>query len=445
MAGSNELRQELLAGLEKVPALSDPAGAESREVREAPLAGLEEEVRARLVVVPVPVGILALRRRLRPEVKAVAHGPLDRLAVVLQGQAPGDARALPDGAAVGDGLDQDLVLREGQVLESVLVVVAVRGGGGLRGDAPAATRDDVGGGAQEVRGLHVVHLLGVAVPGDDDVDAVVEGELLPMALAPLRREVRHHDLPPRLGHPECSVKPLDLGAPQPREPGRAVVHRIWSVHSASRIFRVHLPGADVVVLVRVGVGGVEHVRVHEVVVHIEAIVPHQLRPVQRRREPSPRAGSTCCPRVGDGLVPAGGEGEAAEVMVPEHPEPLLVLQANSTVDALEDALPLTAAIVALGDRLAALVVHATPVKVVTDIDDVVGAAPLGSPHHLLGNGELGNVVGTEDECPMVVLELPRPVVGRHRDLALAGGDSAPIADDEDVVGPALDGREADWW
>mmetsp|Transcript_81260 Transcript_81260/g.215672 ORF Transcript_81260/g.215672 Transcript_81260/m.215672 type:complete len:235 (-) Transcript_81260:193-897(-) len=231
---------------------------------------------------------------------------------------------------------------------------------------------------------------------------MVVGEQPPLVLAPLGREVRHHDLPGGNGHPQKLVEPRGLRLPEPHEPTDAIIDVQWPSHSTTRVRWVVLPGADVVRVVLFGVEGVEDVGVHEEVVHAKAVVPHLLRPIQCRREPAPSACTTFCPGVGDRLVPTGSECVAAVVVVPKHPEPLLRVKPVAAVDSLEEALPLAGPIAAPSHRLPAVADDAAPVHVVSHIEDVVGSAPLGPQHHLLRNAELRDIVRAVDKRPVVV-------------------------------------------
>eukprot|EP00406_Dinophysis_acuminata_P083049 CAMPEP_0179262908 /NCGR_PEP_ID=MMETSP0797-20121207/27606_1 /TAXON_ID=47934 /ORGANISM="Dinophysis acuminata, Strain DAEP01" /LENGTH=399 /DNA_ID=CAMNT_0020971051 /DNA_START=36 /DNA_END=1233 /DNA_ORIENTATION=- len=333
-----------------------------------------------------------------------------------------------------DGLDHDLLACEREVHEAVLVIstISIRCAFGCY--APASAGDDVRGGRQGVVCLQVVHLLVVPVARGDEVDAMLRRQPLPVREAVLRGEVGHDDLPGAGGLSESAVQPYELRVPEPLEPGRALLNGHWPLHTARRpLLKVVLAGADVVALIRNRVVGVEDVGVDEVVVHSEVGVSHLRAVVHGGRHPSVSACTTDGPGVPDGLVPAVGEQEPAEVVVPEHAQPLLVLQARPVVHLLEDPRPLPRRVDDAGRGPAALDEDPPPVEVVPHVQDVVRPVLCRPRYHLLRDALLGEVVDGLDVRPEVVRELHGvPVVGG---LHAAGRveHAAPVADDEHVV------------
>eukprot|EP00406_Dinophysis_acuminata_P040665 CAMPEP_0179375066 /NCGR_PEP_ID=MMETSP0797-20121207/87618_1 /TAXON_ID=47934 /ORGANISM="Dinophysis acuminata, Strain DAEP01" /LENGTH=205 /DNA_ID=CAMNT_0021091075 /DNA_START=8 /DNA_END=622 /DNA_ORIENTATION=+ len=203
-----------------------------------------------------------------------------------------------------DGLDHDLLACEREVHEAVLVISTISIGvpSDVMPPPPPETMYAVG-----AKGLS----------DGDEVDAMLRRQPLPVREAVLRGEVGHDDLPGAGGLSESAVQPYELRVPEPLEPGRALLNGHWPLHTARRpLLKVVLAGADVVALIRNRVVGVEDVGVDEVVVHSEVGVSHLRAVVHGGRHPSVSACTTDGPGVPDGLVPAVGEQEPAEVVVP---------------------------------------------------------------------------------------------------------------------------------
>mmetsp|Transcript_37238 Transcript_37238/g.107529 ORF Transcript_37238/g.107529 Transcript_37238/m.107529 type:complete len:387 (+) Transcript_37238:197-1357(+) len=326
---------------------------------------------------------------------------------------------------MGDCLDLDLPPRQREVHEAVGVVLAENVRLVLRGDASAASRNYPGGRAECIPGLHVVHLLQMHVAGDEQVDAILLRKRQPRLLAPRRREVRDNHLPIHFGMGQALFDPLDLVLPQPQEPIRAILDRARALLAARRMRAVVRPRTDVVVLV-VAARGVEHVRVDEPIVDGKARVAHGRPPELRRRHPTSCARSARRPCVADRLVPAGLEEEATVVVVAQDAQPDLAVDAWPRVDLLEDEPPLAGAVPHAPWRSAALHLDTSPVEVIADIEDVVGLVLRGSLAHLLRDAMLGDVVGAGDEVTLAFSIIRRP---------REGASAAPVAYDEDVVGP----------
>mmetsp|Transcript_9466 Transcript_9466/g.27349 ORF Transcript_9466/g.27349 Transcript_9466/m.27349 type:complete len:228 (+) Transcript_9466:646-1329(+) len=219
--------------------------------------------------------------------------------------------------------------------------------------------------------------------------------VLPKLEAVCRREVRNDDLPVCGRRSECRIQPGLLLSPQALEPAQAIrqVSRALWTTSCIRFLVMHL-ATYVVRGVGKGSCGVMHVCVHEVVVHREAWVVELGPPVLGRRHPPPARR----PRIGDGLVPSSAKGPAPIVVVPKHAEPLDAVDAGPSVHVLEHPLELHRER-PLGDLEAAKTVHAPPIEVVTDVEDVVGACRGRSLLHRTRHALLRLVVDSFDELP----------------------------------------------
>mmetsp|Transcript_118142 Transcript_118142/g.314375 ORF Transcript_118142/g.314375 Transcript_118142/m.314375 type:complete len:316 (+) Transcript_118142:151-1098(+) len=234
-------------------------------------------------------------------------------------------------AGVVDGLQDDLALGERQVIESVHVAPASTDRS-LRRNAAASTGDEAGQTAHHP-GLVVRHL-GVRVAGDQQVQAIVLVELLvPMRLVPTS-EMRDGNLPVRRRLVELLLQPLLLRLPGRPHPAVAIARRPGAaVAGAGGPRRVVRGAADVVLRVgawRLGVHGVgvEHVDVNGKVLVWET---HVLAEVLRRHDPA-----VAHPSVDDLLVPSIVELPAAVVVVAQHAQPGLAVQAWAAVDLLKD-------------------------------------------------------------------------------------------------------------
>mmetsp|Transcript_77170 Transcript_77170/g.233938 ORF Transcript_77170/g.233938 Transcript_77170/m.233938 type:complete len:272 (-) Transcript_77170:63-878(-) len=186
-------------------------------------------------------------------------------------------------------------------------------------------------------------------------------------------------------------------------------------------------------LVGVRLEGIEDIGVHEEVIDGKVRVPRSRLPVQRGRQPPALPPGVLEPGVRDGLVPAVGHHEAAEVVVAEDAEPLLAVEPGAGVDVLEDALPLARSIGAPVEGRAALDLNASPVEVVAHVEDVLWLAYRRPLDHLLGDILLRHVVSANNKLPVMGRKHLGAVVRRLRRHAGVGGDAAPVADEEDVV------------
>mmetsp|Transcript_19186 Transcript_19186/g.48326 ORF Transcript_19186/g.48326 Transcript_19186/m.48326 type:complete len:244 (+) Transcript_19186:913-1644(+) len=174
---------------------------------------------------------------------------------------------------------------------------------------------------------------------------------------------------------------------------------------------------------------IEDIAINEVIIHREVGVPYLRPPILRGREPPSPAGGCLRPSVADGLVPTSSEVIASVVMVPKHPQPRHAIQPSPLVDAFEYVLPLSRVVSNTVCRRPTLGIDATPIEVVTHIDDVVRVADCCPPLHLSSHTLLCHVVNARDKLPVVGRELHRPVIRRPWRIS----DATPIADDENVV------------
>mmetsp|Transcript_40092 Transcript_40092/g.85938 ORF Transcript_40092/g.85938 Transcript_40092/m.85938 type:complete len:382 (-) Transcript_40092:708-1853(-) len=219
----------------------------------------------------------------------------------------------------------------------------------------------------------------------------IEGATLPI----LRTgEVRHRDLPRgcRLFH--RARQPGLLLLPKSPEPRRAriLVNRTTS-RCAGCPCRV-VGSTDVVIRIFVIGMGILEVGVEEPEIDGEHLcgVLHSGAPIGCRHDPS-RAG----PGVGDLLIPAVVEDTAAPVVISQHGKPRLAVQALAAVNTFEDLIELM--VCGEGDRVhggSAVLLDASPVEVVADIEDVLGVADASSVLHGLGHQELRLVVDALD-------------------------------------------------
>mmetsp|Transcript_182304 Transcript_182304/g.443730 ORF Transcript_182304/g.443730 Transcript_182304/m.443730 type:complete len:387 (+) Transcript_182304:392-1552(+) len=367
---------------------------------------------------------------------------------------------VPKHPAMGDHLEGQRLLGQRHVDEAILVVLALRVGDVLRGDAAAAAGHHPGSRIQEVVHLVVVgvlrpdlrdrvsgavHVLGVPVARDDHVDLVLRRELHPVLLSPVGREVRHHDAPLGGGLGHNLVKPVLLLDPEVVEPLLASARTLGGTARLRAVGRRWVVGAaDVVRRPVPVVERVPDVRVHEVVVDREVVVLHRDVVVQSRSHPPVLAGLRLGPRVADGLVPGHVHAPAAPVVVAEDPQPHEAIEAGTIVDVLEDLLELVCGflLVLLGSSIgihlgevlgAAKVVHAAPVEVVTHVQDVRWLGLRGHLQHLVPDLELALLVRRPDELERLGLVPAVVEVGDRRQLPVLL-QAAPVTDDEHVVG-----------
>mmetsp|Transcript_111341 Transcript_111341/g.265621 ORF Transcript_111341/g.265621 Transcript_111341/m.265621 type:complete len:340 (+) Transcript_111341:672-1691(+) len=147
--------------------------------------------------------------------------------------------------------------------------------------------------------------------------------------------------------------------------------------------------------------GIEEVRVDEEEVHGEVVELYRALVVQGRLQPSTSAELQLRPSICNHLVPAVGEHETTVVVVSQHPKPLLSVEAIALVHNLIDVAPLEPRIRDFVHRRSALHVDATPVEVVSKVDNKIWIPLLGIVAHPPADVELGPVVGGVHLLPMV--------------------------------------------
>mmetsp|Transcript_11807 Transcript_11807/g.25602 ORF Transcript_11807/g.25602 Transcript_11807/m.25602 type:complete len:420 (+) Transcript_11807:648-1907(+) len=277
-------------------------------------------------------------------------------------------------------------------------------------------------------------LLVVLMSSDNEVKTVLVAQLFPEGDVPARREVCDNDLPVGSGVIQALVDPLLLFLPSVTEPSRACFNTSQAQVSTGGVLLDVSITADVVL--RVSRGGLCHevVRVQEEVVHREAWISDDLPPVLCRKDPT----ISDAPCVGDKLIPSSVEAVATVVVISEDTQPRFPLQTSSDVDVLVRPLELTSRNDLVGRCDATLQVDATPIKVVSDVEEVVRSPMLGSDAHLGRDPQLSHVVDAVHELSLVAL------VRRHRSTGTQ--NPSPIADDLDIVRtrlPEADIRQVD--
>jgi len=124
----------------------------------------------------------------------------------------------------------------------------------------------------------------------------------------------------------------------------------------------------------VTVGGIRtaivNIAIDEVEVHRKVRIFDLGFPVLGRGQPTACAGSVS-PRVKDNLVPPCRKSIATIVVVAEDTQPRNAIKAWAPVNTFEDVSPLTREISHNRRGLATLDVNPAPIKIVSDIDDVV--------------------------------------------------------------------------
>mmetsp|Transcript_35700 Transcript_35700/g.66492 ORF Transcript_35700/g.66492 Transcript_35700/m.66492 type:complete len:308 (+) Transcript_35700:260-1183(+) len=284
--------------------------------------------------------------------------------------------AQQDSAIVVYGFDQNLRLSDGQVVETILRFAVpihgiVRVWRGLRGDPTATTSDDAGH-------AHVVlvpiilapKLLVMPMARDQQIQSALPQLAVEVLLMPAG-EVRDHNLPRGRGLRKDTTHPNLLLLPEGLKPARAGFDRLGAPSGRTRGPRpVVLGAAHVVVWVLFWRHGVDEIRVKEVIVDIKAQVLVDDRCLVVRRGQHPTVAE---PGIGQLLVPTIVELEASPVMVSEDTEPWLLTETRSLVHSLKDLIELVlGGIRDLIHRRATRFLDATPVKVVPNVEDVLG-------------------------------------------------------------------------
>ena len=274
-------------------------------------------------------------------------------------------------AIIVDGLNQNLRLADGEVIEAILALaVPVLGLLGIRRglgcDAVTTTGHDACY-AHVVLGIVIrePELLIMPVPRHKQVHAQALQGLVEVLLMSAR-EVGDDNLPVRLTLSHELRDPWLLLSPKRGEPARARIHRLRAIRCRTRGGGlVVLSTAHVVVGVLLWWHGIDEVGVQEEVVHIEAevCVDDGRLVVGSRHDPA-----VASPGVGDLLIPAVVELEASPIMVAQDAEPGLVCEAGPLINAFEDLIELVLRRVRdLIHRTPTCLLDAAPVKVVPNL------------------------------------------------------------------------------
>mmetsp|Transcript_54578 Transcript_54578/g.127278 ORF Transcript_54578/g.127278 Transcript_54578/m.127278 type:complete len:253 (-) Transcript_54578:662-1420(-) len=236
---------------------------------------------------------------------------------------------------------------------------------------------------------------------EEKIDSKALGEPSPLVNAVFGREVGGQNLPVGNGVTKRIFQPLHLRIPEVLEPIVALLERHWPGDSTrGGLVVVHLT-ADVVAAIVMVVHGVKDIGVYEKEIDRKMVVLHWTHVVQGGCQPAPGAELQLRPSVSNRLVPAVRKHEAAVVVVPQHPQPLLVVQAVALVHALIDVAPLKRGIGDLIHWATTLHSDTAPVEVVSEVDDEVGVPPLTVIAHPSRDVMLSPVIGGVHLFPVV--------------------------------------------
>mmetsp|Transcript_17692 Transcript_17692/g.56624 ORF Transcript_17692/g.56624 Transcript_17692/m.56624 type:complete len:580 (+) Transcript_17692:81-1820(+) len=312
---------------------------------------------------------------------------LHQLRIAVPGHGRDGGRVADDlpalSAAVGVRGDVDRLQGDNHLHEAVGVVLAAGHRRLLRGHATSTTGDHPSGLAHVPAGTEVtvVDALLVGVPRDVEVHAHGLEELGPVHVGIRRvaqgescRVVVHQDLPLRVRLWQCFLEPDVVRLPQILEPAHALAGVVRSrgstVSTIARVdiefavdTRVALRRADVVARDSPRRRVVD-VAVKEEKVDLEALVLHATAPVLCRQQPL-----VVMPSVEDLLVPALDVANPAVIVVSQYTPPLKLRQLPG-VHVPPDLLELDGHGRLVGQ--AAVVIDATRVEVVPDVDDEPG-------------------------------------------------------------------------
>mmetsp|Transcript_41255 Transcript_41255/g.105056 ORF Transcript_41255/g.105056 Transcript_41255/m.105056 type:complete len:332 (-) Transcript_41255:70-1065(-) len=308
--------------------------------------------------------------------------------------------------------------------KTVLVVFAEHIWNSLRCNPTAAAGDDDRSPSKYFRRPK---LLRVLVAGNKEVDTVALGQAIPLVAAPDRRHVRDDNLPSCSGVVQFFLHPQTLLIPDVGKPLGTIPHGSRPGGHACGIRAAVQQATDIVAGGLVWWKCLEHIGIHEKVLHAEVRVVDPLHVVQRGCHPPIRA-----PRVADVLLPLGSEHVAAPIVVAKYTQPSLTIQPGAPIHILKDGLELTCP-TPLERGMTTLSIDASPIEVVPHVQDVVWLMLDGSFSHLLGDLQLGSVVDADDELPVKHGEQLRPLVGRDRRHMRPVHDSSPVANHEHIV------------
>mmetsp|Transcript_12846 Transcript_12846/g.36958 ORF Transcript_12846/g.36958 Transcript_12846/m.36958 type:complete len:367 (-) Transcript_12846:8-1108(-) len=250
---------------------------------------------------------------------------------------------------------------------------------------------------------------------DQQVQAIVIVQALVPAPVVAAREMRDGDLPTGRGLTHLLLHPLLLPLVRPPEPTLAIPDVLGAVIAgALRARRVVLLRAHVVLGLLPRLLGVEDVRIDDEVLGDVAVVLHLPRVVARGHDPIVvEEGKP------DLLRPALVHAPAAVVVVAKDAEPRNLGQRAVHLLPVRGEGPIDRALVVAGRRVAR-VLEAFDIKVVADVEHVLGLGPRGA---ILENARDG------------VLSLRVPTVAREGYVIRQCG--APVSDHEDARGAVL--------
>mmetsp|Transcript_52078 Transcript_52078/g.122262 ORF Transcript_52078/g.122262 Transcript_52078/m.122262 type:complete len:359 (+) Transcript_52078:559-1635(+) len=286
----------------------------------------------------------------------------------------------------------------------------------------------------------------VRVAGNHQVYTVLLRDPLPELHAPQRRKVGDGNLPVRLQHGVFKLdrQPAALRLPNFHEPELAGARAVRASHRTSLQLLVMAGAANVVRRIRFWIEGVVDVGIQKKVVDDEALldpgpsaripVVYRSELVEESRLKPPVRRTWSSPGVGDHLVPSRKIVPASPVVVAKYSKPLQVIQ-GPVVHLLKDIRPLWAPIEGI-HVLTTFAVDATPVEVVTNIDDVADSIIVCVLHHGLCHLLLRQVVDSVHKLSVVCLELHGPMIcGCSPDSTIQ--HPAPVADDVDRMRPLV--------
>mmetsp|Transcript_388 Transcript_388/g.879 ORF Transcript_388/g.879 Transcript_388/m.879 type:complete len:243 (-) Transcript_388:1033-1761(-) len=223
-------------------------------------------------------------------------------------------------------LHEDLIFGHCEVIEAILSLSIPLGTvvawGCLRADSSTTTSDDASKTSEHAR--VGPQLLVVTVPRDEQIQARVPQLSVPVGLVPTRK-VRVHDLPIGPGGCHLRFQPHALLLHQALEiPGTSLDGWRTSGRGTTGPCSVVLSAADVVLRVLVGLEGIFDIAIDVEDVHVETCILEgdMHAPIGCRHHP-PGTG----PCVGNLLIPTIVEDAAAPVVIAQHAQPKLAIQA----------------------------------------------------------------------------------------------------------------------
>mmetsp|Transcript_118033 Transcript_118033/g.296783 ORF Transcript_118033/g.296783 Transcript_118033/m.296783 type:complete len:423 (+) Transcript_118033:212-1480(+) len=307
-----------------------------------------------------------------------------------------------------------------EVEEAILAAVHAMGWV-LRGDAATTTSHEASETAHHARIRP--QLLVVPVTCHQEVESVGMMQHAEKAGICATREVCDDDLPIGPGGCQLRLKPTFLLVVALPEPVLAAVERGGPApgSASGSIGSVHL-AADVVLRIIIWTLGIKSIGVDHEILNGETRVVHHPAVVAAWHHPIP---------VHEGipnlLGPTVVELPATIVVVPEAADPRLVSEAAI------NALPSLGKVLerqTVGMCAAAILLHATPIEVVTDIEHVLGIADACTLFHDICHQDLRAIVDPADVPTILRALLARATLVWRRVMPRKRG--TPIADGKDV-------------